>query len=403
VTEVAPDLLPRLGAFARLLHDAGLEAGPRRLTDATRALGYIDLKQEQDFRNALRSVFVSRKEDLPTFEAAFDVFWAPPDPRASAGFIPGRSRALPLSPERAKAWASALGLHASQMNREQNPTEFPASSSGYSAEELLRHKDFEEMTWAETEQVKRLLEQAPWRVAERRTRRLRPSRGGRIDLRRSARHAIRSSGELMRLFRRQPRVRRRPLVLICDVSGSMERYSRLLMIFAHAIARREDLEAFVFSTRLTRITRMLRQRDLDRALEAVSKRVHDFSGGTRIGDAIGDFNRHWARRVLGHGAVVIIISDGWDRGDPAQLTSELVHLRRSSHRLIWLNPLLGSEGYEPLTRGMAAALPHCDDFLAAHNVEALEDLGRLLASLDSRKDSPPHRVGRLAAGGRVAT
>jgi uncharacterized protein len=360
--------------------------------------------QELDFRNALRTVFVSRKEDIPTFEAAFDVFWAPPDPRASAGIIPGRSRALPLSPERAKAWANALGLHASQMNREQNPTEFPASSSGYSREELLRHKDFDEMTWAETEQVKRLLEQAPWRVAERRTRRLRPSRAGRIDLRRSARHAIRSSGELMTLFRRKPRVRRRPLVLICDVSGSMERYSRLLMIFAHAIARREDMEAFVFSTRLTRITRLLRHRDIDRALEAVSKRVHDFSGGTRIGDALGDFNRRWARRVLGHGAVVIIISDGWDRGDPSHLTAELIHLRRSAHRLIWLNPLLGSKGYEPLTRGMAAALPHCDDFLAAHNVEALEDLGRLLATLDSRKDSPPHRVGSsTAAGRRVGT
>jgi hypothetical protein len=377
-------LLPRLAAFARLLHDSGLEAGPRRLTDATRALGCIDLKEELDFRNALRAVFVSRKEDIPTFEAAFDVFWAPLDPRASAGVIPGRSRALPLSPERAKVWANALGLNTSQMNREQNPTEFPASSSGYSAEELLRHKDFEDMTWAETEQVKRLLAQAPWRVAERRTRRLRPSHMGRIDLRRSARHAIRSSGELMTLFRRKPRVRRRPLVLICDVSGSMERYSRLLMIFAHAIARREDLEAFVFSTRLTRITRMLRHRDIDRALEAVTKRVHDFSGGTRIGDALGDFNRHWARRVLGHGAVVVIISDGWDRGDPAHLTAELVHLRRSAHRLIWLNPLLGSEGYEPLTRGMAAALPHCDDFLSAHNVEALEDLGKLLAGLDSR-------------------
>jgi len=391
------DLLPRLGAFARLLHDAGLEAGPRRLTDATRALGVIDLKQQGDFRNALRSVFVSRKEDLPTFEAAFDIFWAPPDPRASAGVIPGRSRALPLSPERAKAWANALGLNASQMNREQNPTEFPARSSGYSAEELLRHKDFEEMTWAETEQVRRLLEQAPWRVAERRTRRLRASRAGRIDLRRSARHAIRSSGELMTLFHRKPRVRRRPLVLICDVSGSMERYSRLLMIFAHAIARREDLEAFVFSTRLTRITRLLRQRDLDRALDSVSKGVRDFSGGTRIGEALGDFNRHWARRVLGHGAVVIIISDGWDRGDPAQLSAELVHLRRSAHRLIWLNPLLGSEGYEPLTRGMAAALPYCDDFLAAHNVEALDDLGRLLASL------PPLRgkVTRRQAAGRM--
>jgi len=380
----SPDLLPRLGAFARLLHDAGLEAGPRRLTDATRALAFIDLKQQTDFRNALRSVFVSRKEDLPTFEAAFDIFWAPLDPRASAGVIPGRSLALPLSPERAKVWANALGLNTSQMNRKGEDQEFPASSSGYSAEELLRNKDFEQMTWAETVQVRRLVEQAPWRVAERRTRRLRPARSGRIDLRRSARHAIRSSGELMNLFRRKPRVRRRPLVLICDVSGSMERYSRLLMIFAHAIARREDLEAFVFSTRLTRITRLLRQRDLDRALESVSKGVHDFSGGTRIGDALGTFNRQWGRRVLGHGAVVIIISDGWDRGDPVHLSAELMHLRRSAHRLIWLNPLLGTEGYQPLTRGMAAALPYCDDFLTAHNVQALEDLGRLLASLDSR-------------------
>ena len=379
-----PDLLPRLGAFARLLHDAGMEAGPRRLTDATRALNHVDLKHQEDFRSALRAVFVSRKEDIATFEAAFDIFWAPPDPRAAAGAMPGRSRSLPMSPERAKAWASALGLNASQMNREQNATEFPASSSGYSAEELLRHKDFEQMTWQETEQVRRLLEQAPWRVAERRTRRLRPAKAGRIDLRRTARHAIRSSGELMNLFRRRPRLRRRPLVLICDVSGSMERYSRLLMVFAHAIARREDLEAFVFSTRLTRVTRLLRHRDLDRALDSVSKRVHDFSGGTRIGDALADFNRHWARRVLGHGAVVIIVSDGWDRGDPSQLTAELIHLRRTAHRLIWLNPLIGSDGYQPLTRGMAAALPHCDDFLAANNVQALDDLGRLLASLGSR-------------------
>ncbi len=379
-----PDLLPRLGAFARLLHDAGLEAGPRRLTDATRALNHIDIKSEADFRSALRTVFVSRKEDISTFEAAFDIFWAPPDPRVAAGVLPGRARSLPMSPERAKAWANALGLNSSQMNREQDPRTVPASSSGYSAEELLRHKDFDSMTWQETEQVRRLLEQAPWRVAERKTRRLRAARSGRIDLRRSARHAIRSSGELVRLFRRRPRMRRRPIVVVCDVSGSMERYSRLLMIFAHAIARREDLEAFVFSTRLTRITRLLRQRDLDRALASVSKGVHDFSGGTRIGDALAEFNRRWARRVLGHGAVVIIISDGWDRGDPAQLTAELIHLRRSAHRLIWLNPLLGADGYQPLTRGMAAALPYCDDFLAAHNVQALDDLGRMLAGLDSR-------------------
>ncbi len=378
------DLLPRLAAFARLLHDAGVEAGPRRLTDATRALNFVELGRPDDFRSALRAVFVSRKDDLPTFEAAFDIFWAPPDPRVTAGAIPGRSRHLPMSPERAKVWSEALGLNSSQMNREQEPRSVPASSSGYSSEELLRQKDFDEMTWEETEQVRRLLEQAPWRVAERRTRRMRPARQGSIDLRRSARHAIRSSGEMMALFRRKPRTRRRPLVLICDVSGSMERYSRLLMIFAYAIGRREDLEAFVFSTRLTRITRQLRYRDMDRSLSAVTKGVHDFSGGTRIGEALSDFNRHWARRVLGHGAVVIIVSDGWDRGDPDQLAAELVHLRRSAHRLIWLNPLIGSEGYEPLTRGMAAALPYCDDFLAAHNVQALDDLGRLLAGLGRR-------------------
>ncbi len=236
-----PDLLPRLGAFARLLHDAGVEAGPRRLTDATRALTFIDLKREPDFRNALRAVFVSRKDDIPTFEAAFDIFWAPPNPHASAGVIPGRGRSLPLSPERALAWSNALGLNSSQMNRQQDTNVVPETSSGYSAQELLRQKDFDAMTWQETEQVRRLLEQAPWRVAERRTRRLRAARSGSIDLRRTARHAIRSSGELVRLFRRRPRLRRRPLVLVCDVSGSMERYSRLLMIFAHAISRRSRL------------------------------------------------------------------------------------------------------------------------------------------------------------------
>ena len=380
-----PDLLPRLAGFARLLHDAGLDAGPGRLTDATRALGELDLRRQHDFRNGLRAVFVSRKEELPVFEAAFDIFWAPPDPRAVAGQVPGRSRPLPMDPQRARAWLDALGLNRSQMKREQEGEGVPPTSSGYSADELLRRKDFEDMSWEETEQVRRLLQQAPWRVAERRTRRLRPAKSGRIDLRRTAQHSIRSSGELVRLLHRQPRVRRRPLVLLCDVSGSMERYSRLLLIFAHAIARREDVETFVFSTRLTRITRLLRQRDLDRALAGVGKSVHDFSGGTRIGQAIAEFNRKWARRVLGHGAVVIVVSDGWDRGDPRQLEHELERLRRSSHRLIWLNPLLGSKGYEPLTRGMAAALPHTDDFLAAHNVQALDELGRLLAGLDKRR------------------
>jgi uncharacterized protein with von Willebrand factor type A (vWA) domain len=378
-----PDLLPRLAAFARLLHDAGLEAGPGRLADATRAVTHVDIGSEADFRSALRAVFVSRREEVHIFEAAFDIFWSPPDPRAFAGAVPVRSRHLPLPPERARAWLQALGLRSSELPREEDSV--PPSSSGYSADERLRGKDFDELSWEEGEQVRRLLQQAPWRVAERKTRRLRPAPRGPVDLRRTARHSIRSSGELVRLLHRQRRLRRRPLVLICDVSGSMEKYSRLLLVFAHAIARREDVETFVFSTRLTRVTRLLRQRDIDRALDHVGHSVRDFSGGTRIGQALHEFNLRWARRVLGHGAVVIVISDGWDRGDVDLLESELSRLRRSAHRLIWLNPLLGTEGYEPLTRGMAAALPHCDDFLAAHNVRALDELGRLLAGLDRHR------------------
>ena len=388
------DLLPRLATFARLLHDAGLEAGPGRLTDSARALVHIDLRRQEDFRSALRSVFVSRKEELPIFEAAFDIFWAPPDPRILAGAIPGRPRPLPLPPEKARAWMQLLGLNSSRMPREQEGEPPPLTSSGYSEQELLRRKDFEDLTWKETEQVKRLLQQSPWRIAERKTRRVRPSSRGSVDLRRTARRSIRTSGEMVSLLHRQPRLRRRPIVLLCDVSGSMEKYSRLLLIFAHAIARREDVETFVFSTRLTRITRLLRHRDLDRALADVSKQVHDFSGGTRIGQALADFNRRWARRVLGHGAVVIVVSDGWDRGDPSQLEHELSRLHRMAHRLIWLNPLLGSEGYEPLTRGMQAALPHTDDFLAANNLQALDELGRLLAGLD--KHRRPRHTERLA-------
>ena len=383
---IQEDLVPRLAAFARLLHDAGLDAGPGRLKDSIQALTYIDIGHEPDFREALRSVFVSRREENPTFDAAFDIFWAPPDPRVLAGAIPGRGRSLPLAPERAEAWLRLLGLNQPGVGREEErEEELVASSSGYSRDEVLRDKNFDQMTWEEQEQVRRLLAQAPWRVAERRTRRLAASRGGHVDLRRTTQQAVRSSGELVRLLHRRPRVRRRPLVLLCDVSGSMERYTRQLLIFAHAIARREDVETFVFSTRLTRITRQLRRRDLDRALAGVSHSVHDFSGGTRIGEAIAEFNRRWARRVLGHGAIVIVISDGWDRGDPSLLDRELARLRRTAHRLIWLNPLLGSEGYEPLTRGMAAALPHTDDFLAAHNIRALDELGRRLGRLDRRR------------------
>ncbi len=391
----APDPVESVTLFARLLRDAGLTTGPERVRDACEALLAIDLEHPDEVRYALRAVFVTRREEGPVFDAAFDLFFSSPGGEGRAGSIPGRSRPLALDPKQALAWMSALGLSSPGVAREvEGP---PASSAGYSAEELLRQRDFREMSWDELAAVRRLLRQSPWKVAERRTRRLRADRRGSVELRRTLRAAAREGGDAPRLARASVSTKRRPLVILCDVSGSMDRYSRHLLVFAHVIGRRERVETFAFSTHLTRITHLLRHGDIDSALDHVAAQVHDIGGGTRIADALHTFQRDHARRVLGHGAVVLIISDGWDRGDPEQLGREMARLRRSCHRLIWLNPLLGSTAYQPETRGMAAALPHCDDFLSAHSVDALDALGRLLGQLPRRVSRSPR--GAVAASG----
>ncbi len=397
----APDPVESLTLFARLLRDAGLTTSPQRVGDACEALLAVDLEHPDEVRYALRAVFVTRREEGPIFDAAFDLFFSRPGGEGKAGSIPGRSRPLALDPKQALAWMNALGLSSPGVAREvEGP---PASSTGYSAEELLRRRDFRELSWNELAAVRRLLRQSPWRVAERRTRRLRADRRGTVELRRTMRAAARQGGDAHRLARAGARTKRRPIVILCDVSGSMDRYSRHLLVFAQVIARRERVETFAFSTHLTRITHLLRHGDIDSALDHVATQVHDIGGGTRIADALHTFQRDHARRVLGHGAIVLIISDGWDRGDPEQLGREMARLRRSCHRLIWLNPLLGSAAYQPETRGMAAALPHCDDFLSAHSVDALDALGRLLAQLPRRVSrSPRGAAGGIAAPGATA-
>jgi uncharacterized protein with von Willebrand factor type A (vWA) domain len=386
VAEVAVpslDPLPRLALFARLLRDCGLRTTPGSVIDAAGALGCVDIGRRDDMRAALAAVFVMRHEERPVFDAAFDLFFAHPEAHSTAGAIPQRSRALPLEPNAAAAWRERLGLPSSQLRREDEDTT-PSGSSGYSAAELLRRRDFREMSADEVRQARRLLVQAPWKLTERRSRRHQTAARGRVDLRRTLRRAPREGGEPFLLAHSRPRRRRRPLVLILDVSGSMDKVSRLLLLFAHAIGRREHVETFVFSTRLTRISHLLRRRDVDAALDHTAHQVHDIGGGTRIGEALHRFNRDYARRVLGHGAIVLVLSDGWDRGDVDLLAAEMSRLRRSCHRLIWLNPLLGSASFRPEARGMAAALPHVDDFLAANNLEALDDVGRYLAALPER-------------------
>jgi uncharacterized protein with von Willebrand factor type A (vWA) domain len=333
---------------------------------------------------------VHRREDIAPFDEAFEFFWR------------GRGRALTSLDLR------ALGEKRRYRRpqfippplREQPVPPTPSQSSGeseqppvieatltYSQREMLRRKDFAELTPDELEEVRELMSEIVWRVRERRTRRRRPGRGRLLDLRRTVRRNLRYGGEILKWAERQPKTRPRPLVIIADVSGSMERYTRLLLLFTYGLAKalEQKVEAFVFSTRLTRITRELQERNLDRALREVSRVVPDWSGGTRIGEALRAFNFEWGRRVLGRGALTLVISDGWDCGDIDLLGTEAARLQRNSRRLIWLNPLLGSPDYQPLTRGIQAALPHIDDFLPVHNLDSLQALARHLGTLDEHR------------------
>jgi uncharacterized protein with von Willebrand factor type A (vWA) domain len=263
----------------------------------------------------------------------------------------------------------------------------------YSQDEILRHKDFEAYTPDETQRARRLMQQIRWNIARRRTRRFEGNPVGRfLDLRRTIRQNLRNGGEVFSLAHRRLRTRPRSLVLICDISGSMDRYSRTLLQFLHTVEHGLDrVESFVFATRLTRVTHELRTRDPGTALSEVGRTVQDWSGGTRIGEALRIFNYTWSKRVLGRGAIVMIISDGWDRGDIAMLREEMERLQRNCYRLIWLNPLLGLPSYQPLTQGIQAALPYVDDFLPVHNLDSLEALGRHLQKIEGRRPTRRQR------------
>jgi uncharacterized protein len=384
-------LLRNLILFGRLLRGLGLDVNTGRVMDVAHALEYVQIGRKADFYFTLRGLLVHRREDLPIFDEAFASFWRKP--------LSGDLIAMPSLPtirrkEKPKVVPPPLANpppEAQDNSPEPDPDRPPLVevTVTYSASEMLRRKDFAEMTGAEIEAVKELMAALIWQLGERRTRRKRPGRGQFIDLRRTVRQNLRYGGEILTWAQREPKYKPRPLVIIADVSGSMERYTRLLLHFIYGVttALHQPVESFVFSTHLTHITRQLHHKDIDLALQEVSQAVDDWSGGTRIGDVLKDFNFDWGRRVLGRGAVVLFISDGWDRGDIPLLGKEMARLQRNCHRLIWLNPLLGSPEYEPLTRGMQAALPFIDDFLPVHNLASLEDLAKQLAKLNDRRTS----------------
>jgi len=382
-------LLSNLILFGRVLRGLGLDVNPGRMMDLVSALDHIEIGNKADFFYAARTLLVHEREDLPLFDEAFELFWRKPAESwdvALQGFVTARRRPPtkpivmppPLneapSQEKDSDAASKESLTVIEVTRT------------YSNREVLRNKDFAKMSAEESEAVQQMMAQLLWKVSERRTRRHRPGKGHLIDLRRTLRRSLRSEGEIFSWSYREPKSKPRPLIVIADISGSMERYTRLLLHFIYGMksALSQPVEAFVFSTRLTRITRPLQIRDLDLALKNVGQLVNDWAGGTRIGESLKTFNFQWGRRVLGRGAVVLIISDGWDRGDVAVLKREMARLKRNCHRLIWLNPLLGAPDYEPLTRGIQAALPSIDNFLPVHNLASLEDLANRLANLEKK-------------------
>jgi hypothetical protein len=382
--------LHNLLLFGRLLHGLGLEVNPGRMIDVQEALREIQIGRKADFFYTLRSFLVKRREDLPLFDEAFALFWRKPVDdvweidlaQLLADRQPPRPESLPVilpQPDADKAESSASDDEQTQEVIELTRT--------YSERELLRQQDFAHLTREEFLAIKQMMAELIWRMSERTTRRYTPGRDGLIDIRRSLRRNLRHGGELLIWSYRTPKIKPRPLIILADISGSMEAYTRLLLHFMYGVTNglRRRVEVFVFGTRLTRITRQLRRKNVDQALDDVTAVVKDWSGGTRMGDALKTFNYVWGRRVLRGEPVVLLISDGWDRGDPLLLDKEIGRLHRFCHRLVWLNPLLGSENYEPLTRGMQAALPHLDDFLPVHNLASLEELAFHLSQLDEKR------------------
>ena len=375
--------------FVRILRAAGLPVGPAHVLDALAAVENVGVDHRTDFRAALGSVLVSRRDHLPLFEQAFDIFWRDPKllERALAALLP-RAHGRPgerQTPELPARLAQAL-LQMEPPPRDPREVELDAAFS-FSAREVLQKKDFASMTSDELIEVKVNLAKLKLPLPERIVRRTAPSaRGHAVDLRATMRGMVGAGGAAAALKYRAKRRRTPPLVVLCDISGSMDRYARMLLHFLHAITNdRHRVHVLVFGTRLTNITRQLKHRDVDVALARVAAAVADWAGGTRIGASLAEFNRRWSRRLLGQNAVVLLISDGLDADAAHGLAFEMERLRKSCSRLVWLNPLLRYSAFEARPAGIRAMLPFVDDFLPVHNLQSLTDLTVALQTKPKRE------------------
>ncbi len=383
--------------FARALRAAGLPVGPGRVLEALKAIEVAGIGSREDLYWTLHAVFVNRRDQRDLFDQCFHIFWRDPKllerlmnlmlpqlqkDQDEPGEDVNRRVAEALSPEKQPGQGEAPD--------DDEPPEEEIELDmvlTYSANEVLQEKDFEEMSADELADARRRIKNLRLPIMERPTRRmaLHP-RGRRIDLRKTLRQSMRGGGAIIDIAKRKRLRRPPPLVILCDISGSMSRYSRMLLLFMHTIASdRERVHSFVFGTRLTNVSRYLKNRDVDVALEKVGEVVKDWSGGTRIGHCLEDFNKNWSRRVLGQGAVVMIITDGLDRDAGEGLEVEMERLHKSCRRLVWLNPLLRYDGFEPISTGARAMVRHVDDFRTVHNLDSLAQLADVLSDEPKRR------------------
>jgi uncharacterized protein len=366
-----PDPVVTMTGFARALRANGVAADATRLATALEALGHLDLLDAEQVYWTGRITLCAEPDDLPRYDAVFDAWF-----RGRLPALPGPPPASP--PGHVLQLRPLAGSDATQLDAEASDDELRTAASDT---ELLRHRDVTELSEDERGEINELIALLAPRVGLRRTRRLRPGGRGRIDVSRTVRAMLRDGGEPATLARLRRRVKPRRLVLLLDVSGSMSPYADVLLRFAHAAMRvsPSTTEAFTVSTRLTRITRQLRQRDPQQALTAAGSAIPDWSGGTRLGEGLQAFLDLWGQRGTARSAVVVIASDGWERGDATLLGEQMARLSRLAHRVIWVNPHRGKDGFAPVTGGMSAALPHIDELLAGHTLDALHTLADVIA------------------------
>ena len=374
--------------FARLLRAAGLRIGPDRVIDCTRALELADCNRREDWYWTMSAVLISREEQRPIFDQAFRIFWRDPKltEKMMAALLPkAHGRAAKPEEQQSQRLSDALFNQKKPEEQQEQQVELDARLS-FSTREVLQRMDFDTMSAAELAQAKKMLAQLRLPLPLVRTRRLEAApRGARMDLRATLRQSLREGGGLIPLVRAAPSEIHPPLVVLCDISGSMNPYARMFLHFLHALTNdRDRVSVFVFGTRLTNITRQLRHRDVDIAMARVADAIKDWSGGTRIGACLREFNWRWGRRVLGQNACLLLVSDGLDREAGEGLGEEMQRMHKSCNQLIWLNPLLRYDQFEARPAGVRAMLPHVDRFLPVHNLKSLIDLAHALARPEPR-------------------